>query len=65
MQVIYFHALRKLEQEAFCKYQGIITLVPQLEDQLRWSMIPDVTISGTSRMLPYEAVLRWPRLGLE
>lgn len=28
-------------------------------------MIPDMTISGTSRMLPNEAVLRWPRLGLE
>lgn len=34
-------------------------------DPLSWSAIPGMMISGTSRMLPNEAVLRWPRLGLE
>lgn len=61
---IYFQIIWKLEQEAF-KSTRIINPVPQLLYQHRWSMIPDMTISGTSRMLPYEAVLRWPRLGLE
>lgn len=65
MQGIHFSCPVKIGARSILQVPGIIILVPQLLDQLRWSVIPDMTISGTSRMLPNEAVLRWPRLGLE